>query len=328
MEFDDGSEQDVIRKFLRASDSVSDGISIECKRRPGRQTAVNQDASIHVSNLDSAVQESELRAHLLKAGLRDTFKVSIARRADGRSNCHGWVTFEQPEKAQRLLDLFVAPLRGRELKLRWDNVSEAQLREPGTSASRNAVAGSGWVRCKGCHCKCSPLLEVLLLEGERLRKDSVPAGKFDSVPTFFCVGREASLSNCDVAPHPDAAEMSFKLALINCSKCHLDLGNVQKASRMQGNVQELLGERVVHFKCASVLLELPDRQDLLLEVRKWQFLAQATGRESIYRLAQLTLRQATDILGLTFNSKVPGRNTSRHARIIPRNPDSLPNDGT
>ena len=175
------------------------------------------------------------------------------------------------------------------------------------------------MRCKSCHGRCSPLLDVLLLEGERLRKDMVPAGKFDNAPTFFCVGREASLCEfCDViSPHPDAAEMSFKLSLIRCKTCHQDLGNIQKASRMQGNVQELLGERVVHFKCASVLLELSDRRDLLLEVRKWQYLAQATGRESIYRLAQLTLQEAIDILGLSLNSKVSERNTSRHACIIP-----------
>ena len=39
---DDGSNQDIIRKFLRANDSASDGTSIDCKRRIGRSTQVSQ----------------------------------------------------------------------------------------------------------------------------------------------------------------------------------------------------------------------------------------------------------------------------------------------
>ncbi|CAE7923095.1 unnamed protein product, partial [Symbiodinium necroappetens] len=307
MIYEDGSEQEVIRKFLRSNDSVSDGLSITCKRRAGRQTAVNQEVCVHLSNLDVKVEERELYWHL-REGLQDFNKynkVTIARRPDGRSNCHGWVMLENLEEAERLLKADVPPLRGRPLKMRLDNVSATKLQ---------GSSGSGWVRCRNCQEACAPLLDVLLVEDVRLRRDAVSARYFDEVPTFFCIGKEDSLQNCDViSPHPDSAEMSFKLSLIRC-KCQMDLGNIQKASRMQGNVGELLGERVVHFKCASLLLELSDRQDLLLEVRKWQYLAQATGRESPYRLSQLTMSEAIDSLGLSLNSKVPAR-----AFFVPQN---------
>ena len=70
MIFEDGSEQEVIRKFLRSNDSVSDGLSITCKRRAGQQTAVNQEVWVHLSNLDVKVEEPELYWHL-REGLQD-----------------------------------------------------------------------------------------------------------------------------------------------------------------------------------------------------------------------------------------------------------------
>ena len=312
---DDGSDQDIIRKFLRANDSASDGTSIDCKRRIGRSTQVSQDVQIHVSNLDRTVQEPQLIEHLLKAGA-EPLRVSIARRSSGRSkgesNCYGWVTFKDAECAEEFLQMPIPPLEGRELKLRLDNVSAIKQLSPGPGVSE-----SGWVRCRGCYQACEPLLDVLLVEGVRLRRDNVPPGHFDQTPTFFCVGPEKSLNARVISPHPDSHGTSFKLAQVLCKTCGADLGNVQKGSEMQGGVVDLLGERVVHLKCASVLLELSDRQDLLLEVRKWQYLAQVTGRESIYKLSHLTMQEATEKLGLNLNSKVSDRNTNRHARVIP-----------
>eukprot|EP00438_Fugacium_kawagutii_P027829 Skav201802 [mRNA] locus=scaffold1071:34155:36345:+ [translate_table: standard] len=310
LRMDDGSDQDVIRKFLRANDSSTDGTSIDCKRRVGRSTAVSQDVHIHVSNLERSVEETQLREHLLQAGAMEPLKVKIARRPNGQSNCHGWVTLSSPELAEEFLQLTIPPLKGRELKVRLDHVS---------ATKQPSGPGGGWVHCQACYQACAPLLDVLLVEGVRHRRDNVPAGKFDQTPTFFCVGREASLDNCEViSPHPDPAGSSFKLAQILCKTCGADLGNVQKGSLMQHGVVDLIGERVVHLKCASVLLELSDRPDFFLEVRKWQYLAQATGRESIYRLSQLTMQEATNQLGLDLSSKVPDRNTNRYARLVPR----------
>ena len=308
---DDGSEQDVIRKFLRANDSASDGTVIECNRRSaGGSTVVSQEAQIHVSNLEVGVQEADLYEHLLAAGIQPC-KVKIARRKNGQSNCYGWLTFGNLDQATELLQLMIPPLRGRELKVRLDNVSA--IRQP------TCESGRGWLRCRTCYEACEALLDVLLVEGVRHRRDNISPRHFDESPTFFCVGREASLLNSKViSPHPDSAGTSFKLSQVLCKTCQADLGNVQKGSLMQGGVVELLGERVVHFKCASVCLELPDRQDLLLEVRKWQYLAQATGRDSIFRLSHLTMQEATEALGLNLSSKVPHRNTRSHARIIPK----------
>ena len=307
---DDGSDQDVVRKFLRASDTSTDGTSIDRKRRTGESTVVNQDVHIHVSNLERSVEEPQLLEHLCRLGVKP-MKVQIARRPNGKSNCYGWVTFGGPQLAEEFLQMPIPPLEGRELKVRLDNVSATQKRGGG---------GKGWVRCRTCHHAIEPLLDVLLVEGERLRRDDVPAEKFDPTPTFFCVGREATLSNCQVIePHPDPAGRSFKLAQVRCETCEADLGNVQKGSLMQGPVADKLGERVVHLKCTSVLLELSDHEDLLLEVRKWQYLAQATGRESIYRLSQLTMHEAREKLGLNLNVKVSDRNTNRSARVVPKN---------
>lgn len=162
-----------------------------------------------------------------------------------------------------------------------------------------------------------PLLDVLLVEGERLRREGVEPGLFDQTATFFGIGRETSLCNCRViSPHPDPAGQSFKLAQLRCKACDLDLGNVQKASLMQAGIVDLLGERVVHLKCASVLLELSDRQDLLLDVRKWQYLAHATGRESIYPLSQLTMQEATEHFDLNLNFGVTDMQTSRYPRVV------------
>ncbi|CAK9068133.1 Uncharacterized protein (Fragment) [Durusdinium trenchii] len=315
LRMDDGSEQDVIRKFLRANDTSSDGTSIECKRRFGQVTVVNQEVQIHVSNLDRSVQEAQLQEHLLAAGVSWPFQVKIARRPNGQSNCYGWITTTDPDQAEELLQMSLPPLRGRELRMRLDNVSA--IKQP-------SDPGKGWLRCQACRETCEPLVDVLLVEGIRHRRDHVSPGRFDEAPTFFCVGREASLLNCEViSPHPDAAGTSFKLSQVLCKTCGEDLGNVQKGSLMQGEVMELLGERVVHFKCASVLLELPDRQDLLLDVRKWQYLAQATGRDSIYRLSQLTMSEAAEVLGLNLNSKASHRNSKNHARVIPRERPSV-----
>ena len=85
---------------------------------------------------------------------------------------------------------------------------------------------------------------------------------------------------------------------------------------MRAGIVDLLGERVVHLKCASVLLELSDRQDLLLDVRKWQYLAHATGRESIYPLSQLTMQEATEHFDLNLNFGVTDRQTSRYPRVV------------
>ena len=171
---DDGSDQDIIRKFLRANDSASDGTSIDCKRRIGRSTQVSQDVQIHVSNLDRTVQEPQLMEHLLKAGA-EPLRLSIARRSSGRSkgesNCYGWVTFKDAECAEEFLQMPIPRLEGRELKLRLDNVSAIKQLSPGPGVSE-----SGWVRCRGCYQACEPLLNVLLVEGVRLRRDNVPPG--------------------------------------------------------------------------------------------------------------------------------------------------------
>ena len=257
---DNGSDQDVVRKFLRANDSASDGTSIDCKRRGS--TVISQEVRVHVSNLDRSIQEAQLWDHLRQAGV-EPLKLEIAKRPNGTSNCFGWVSFRNPDSAQEFLQMPIPPLEGREMKLRLDNVSAA--RHPST-------LGQGWVRCQICHSRCMPLLDVLLVEGERHCRDDVDPGLFDQVPTFFGTGPEASLCNCKViSPHPDPAGKSFKLAQVRCEACDLDLGNVQKGSLMQAGIVARLGERVVHLKCASVLLELSDRQDLLLDVRKWQY---------------------------------------------------------
>ncbi|CAJ1340119.1 unnamed protein product, partial [Effrenium voratum] len=201
LQLDDGSQQDVVRKFLRASNSQSDGTTILRKSRHGTfATEVDQRTRIHVFDLDYSVTEKELGEHLQGNGVEGHFSVEINYRPNNRSNGYGRLTFQR---------------------------------------------------------------------------------------------------------------MPFKISQVSCAFCNADLGNVQKASAMHGNWAELLGEEVMHFKSASVLLELSDCHDRLLEVRKWRFLADAAGREQKYRLSQLTLVEAQDLLGLRQ------QNDKRHARVVP-----------
>ncbi|CAJ1428819.1 unnamed protein product [Effrenium voratum] len=304
LQLDDGSQQDVVRKFLRASNSQSDGTTILRKSRHGTfATEVDQRTRIHVFDLDYSVTEKELGEHLQGNGVEGHFSVEINYRPNNRSNGYGRLTFQRCEDANAALLADIPPLRNRKIRMQLDHVSKFERGEQSKEG--------GFMRCICCHNRCAPLVDALLVEDVRLARADTPAGKFDEISSFFCIGIAASLFNCIRVDHPDAARMPFKISQVSCACCNADLGNVQKASAMHGNWAELLGEEVMHFKSASVLLELSDCHDRLLEVRKWRFLADAAGREQKYRLSQLTLVEAQDLLGLRQ------QNDKRHARVVP-----------
>lgn len=291
LELDDGSHQDVVRKFLQASDTQSEGKMIE---RTGKSeaTEVNQTVRLHVSNLDFSVSEEDLGLHLDASGIHCPFQVDIHRRADGRSNGYGRLTFKTPADAQHALNMSIPALRGRQVQLKLD---EAVLTREEKSNSPSTETGESFMCCKKCHERCAPLADVLLVEDVRLARKDVPARKFAEQATFLCIGIEASVFNQVSVPHPDSERMPFKIAQVSCRTCQSDLGNIQNASAMHGNWAEKLGERVMHFKCDSVVLELSDCHEKLLEIRKWRMLAAATGQELEYRLSQLSLAEAKEL---------------------------------
>lgn len=291
LELDDGSHQDVVRKFLQASDTQSEGKMIE---RTGKSeaTEVNQTVRLHVSNLDFSVSEEDLGLHLDASGIHCPFQVDIHRRADGRSNGYGRLTFKTPADAQHALNMSIPALRGRQVQLKLD---EAVLTGEEKSNSPSTETGESFMCCKKCHERCAPLADVLLVEDVRLARKDVPARKFAEQATFLCIGIEASVFNQVSVPHPDSERMPFKIAQVSCRTCQSDLGNIQNASAMHGNWAEKLGERVMHFKCDSVVLELSDCHEKLLEIRKWRMLGAATGQELEYRLSQLSLAEAKEL---------------------------------
>ena len=262
LELDDGSHQDVVRKFLQASDTQSEGKMIE---RTGKSeaTEVNQTVRLHVSNLDFSVSEEDLGLHLDASGIHCPFQVDIHRRADGRSNGYGRLTFKTPADAQHALNMSIPALRGRQVQLKLD---EAVLtgEEKSNSLSTETQTGESFMCCKKCHERCAPLADVLLVEDVRLARKDVPARKFAEQATFLCIGIEASVFNQVSVPHPDSERMPFKIAQVSCRTCLSDLGNIQNASAMHGNWAEKLGERVMHLKCDSVVLELSDCHEKLL----------------------------------------------------------------
>ena len=87
-------------------------------------TEVHQHVYVHASNLHSAVSEDELGMHLVDAGTDCPVRVELSKRNDGKSNCHGWVTFYSAEAALKALEIQIPLLYGREVKLRIDHLSE------------------------------------------------------------------------------------------------------------------------------------------------------------------------------------------------------------
>ena len=160
LELDDGSHQDVVRKFLQASDTQSEGKMIE---RTGKSepTEVNQTVRLHVSNLDFLVSEEDLGLHLDASGIHCPFQVDIHRRADGRSNGYGRLTFKTPADAQRALNMSIPALRGRQVQLKVD---EAVLTGDEERNSPSTETGESFMCCKKCHQRCAPLADVLLVE--------------------------------------------------------------------------------------------------------------------------------------------------------------------
>eukprot|EP00930_Biecheleria_cincta_P084640 TRINITY_DN74090_c0_g1_i1.p1 TRINITY_DN74090_c0_g1~~TRINITY_DN74090_c0_g1_i1.p1 ORF type:complete len:732 (-),score=129.13 TRINITY_DN74090_c0_g1_i1:289-2439(-) len=301
---DDGSNQDVARKFLNANSTSSDGTAIFSKSRRTCLTEVLQKVLVHVSNLASSVSEDDLGMHLVDAGLECPARIEISRRSDGKSNCHGWVTFSSPEAATRAVELHVPPLLGREVKLQIDFVSQAD-------ASMSVVSG-GWILCRKCQNRCCPLMDTMLVQDMRIPRDGTPEAKFEPKKGYFCIGKPDSLINSNLMDHPDTSCTSFKLKQVNCAGCSSDLGNVQKTTAMTGEWSVLMGEQVVHFKCASVLLKLKDSDDMCLEPTKWGSMRALLQDSNRYLLSQLTMRLVSELMSTAW------RNSGKDVRLIKR----------
>lgn len=141
----------------------------------------------------------------------------------------------------------------------------------------------------------------MLVEDARQPRDGTPEAVFNAKIGYFCIAIETALQNCSLVDHPDKSCMSFKLSQVSCQTCQSDLGNLQTATAMNGDWSTQLGENVVHFKCASVLLELTDNDNKYLEPRKWSALKVLLGGFRMYRLSQLTMRRASELMRTTWS---------------------------
>jgi cold shock CspA family protein len=309
--FDDGSCQDVARKFLAATDQTVDGTTILSNKLRGlRCTNVPQTVCVHVSNLPFDVTEDDLGMHIADAGFECPRSIVFQRRKDGRSNCHGWISFWSSADAEDVLKKGLPELRGRSLRLKMDQISTVDTQ------SAQVKASSGWVRCRECQSQCVPLSDTLLVEDVRIPRDGTPASVFDQKRASYLLAIETSLVNCTLNPHPDKS-CSFKLAEVRCSNCNSDLGNLQTAAPMAFKWGDRLGERVVHLRCASVMLELIDCDSIFLQVRKWTILASALGSDPMYRLRQFTMNDANRLM------KTKWSNSGKDARFVPANNEPL-----
>jgi len=304
LRLDDGSDRDVAKKFLEANDSHTDGTVIVTRSRNGNgSTQTHETVRVHVSNLDFSIGPDELGMHLVAAGLDCPVWVEISRRDDGRSNGFGWITCWSVEAAQRIVNVGIPQLHGRELRVKLDTTSSAATSEPEHSSG-------GWIRCKSCKTCCASLIDALIVEDVRQARDGTPGVKFNAKRGYFCIADEKRLLNCDLSPHPESDVMSFKLKQVECSSCGSDLGNVQSGTAMEGPWSDLCGARIVNFKCAMVLLELTDCSTMLVEAKKWSALGKALGNQNMYRLSQLTLRHLSQLLSTVL------RNSGKDVRLI------------
>lgn len=297
---DDGSRQDVVRKFVSARSTATEGLSIEA-RPPSRGTSlrgsrnrcrntteVKERCHVHISNIDIAVCEDELKVHVVRSA-GGCLGVTIARRKDGRSQGWGKAMFDSPEAARRAVGNGLPPLRGRELRVRLDALAKA-------SAATSAEPSGGWLVCRRCRSRCASLVDVVLVSDVRLPADGTSAAAFEAKRGYFGIADERKALRCVFEPHPESGTMSFKLAMVRCAGCLNDLGNVQDGTRMEGEWSRFCGARVMHFKCQMVALELTDCDVSHVEMTKWSSLGKALGRKGMYRLSELTMRELLRLL--------------------------------
>lgn len=316
LRLDDGSNKEVVVKFIEAWSTSSDGQKIRMRSRSSSRgkdptLRIRDSCRVHIRNIDFNVDEQELGDHICRH-FRDAHRleaVRIARRPTGRSQGHATLEFESLDAAQGFVDTGLPPLRDRALKISLDTMHAAGEAVP--------AEGLGRVCCRQCLTPCARLVDVFLIEGRR----QAGRGYGPHTPNaYLCISRRSALLDCPIVPHDQREKYPYKLGEIRCSACSTDLGNLQDESALNEEDIETFGKEVVHYRCHAVCLELCDDRDRLLEVSKWSILyaglaTKAQEGQHRFLLADLTTNDVRSLHGFC--------NSNRDIRLVPRTRVSL-----
>eukprot|EP00930_Biecheleria_cincta_P074576 TRINITY_DN61790_c0_g1_i1.p1 TRINITY_DN61790_c0_g1~~TRINITY_DN61790_c0_g1_i1.p1 ORF type:complete len:353 (+),score=51.73 TRINITY_DN61790_c0_g1_i1:76-1134(+) len=249
---------------------------------------------VHVSNLDFALAEDELRAHFVRFGR--VLSVHLPRRKNGRSNGWAHVEFPSLKDARCAAELGNnTNLLDRCIRVKLDSCLEASQQlaladqKQRTSADTEGELGTGgasMLQCRTCSSIVASLSDMQLIKDGR---------RIEDVTGYFLVCKPDCVTNCrTVVPHPDHETQPFKMEQILCKECDSDLGNVQTGARAPG-LRRSWAEKdkfLSHFRAESVVVSFGDCPQLRIRFFKWSSISNVIGEQPVEQLSMASITRA------------------------------------